>query len=397
MAKEALFIHDMDLDDDSEVIYEEDKEPDMDALLEQSQRQVNAMPAEGVDATEAYENIIKYYEHLGNRVITDTTSDAIMTFAYMRGYGRPLRYYHEVELNPDEGYMLDVEEFVREMGGYFIYWDITEFVTATPWGMLRFRVGHSPFLVLRSKIRFYTDSEYHFRKMKEWFFSLYSLKKKPAIKKNEIFVAYTYNGSLMTDKGTIKEYNIDVKKNYNDDLPLEAILNTVRAKDDSGLVLLHGKPGTGKTMFLRYLLGEMQKENKPLIYLDSSVVAQVSTSEFMGFLRDNKSSIFVIEDGEKLLKDRQCPALSTILNATDGLLGDFCQSKFIFTFNCSVSEIDSALLRKGRMDVMYEFKELCVEKAKQIWDGADKAMTLAELYNREENRFGEVTKKKVGF
>ena len=89
MAKETLFRYKIDLDDDREVICEEDKEPDMDALLERSQRQVNAMPAEGVNAIDAYENIVRYYEHLGERVISDTTSDAIMTFAYMRGLDVP--------------------------------------------------------------------------------------------------------------------------------------------------------------------------------------------------------------------------------------------------------------------------------------------------------------------
>jgi predicted AAA+ superfamily ATPase len=37
------------------------------------------------------------------------------------------------------------------------------------------------------------------------------------------------------------------------------IQQRLRKKEDKGIVLLHGLPGTGKTTYLRYLIGRIKK------------------------------------------------------------------------------------------------------------------------------------------
>lgn len=66
----------------------------------------------------------------------------------------------------------------------------------------------------------------------------------------------------------------------------------------------------------------------------------------------------VIEDAEDLLVSRDTnhnSGISMLLNLTDGLLGQSLGIQVICTFNTHVSNIDRALLRKGRLIALYEF------------------------------------------
>jgi hypothetical protein len=72
-----------------------------------------------------------------------------------------------------------------------------------------------------------------------------------------------------------------------------------------------------------------------------------------------------------------------------------------------LANIDSALLRKGRLLAMYEFKPLAAGKAKNLLQNLNAhdghalkpAMTLAEIYNaeREGFKFKKSGKPKIGF
>ena len=77
-----------------------------------------------------------------------------------------------------------------------------------------------------------------------------------------------------------------------------------------------------------------------------------------------------------------------ILNLTDGLLGESLGIKIVATFNTDLRKIDKALLRKGRLIALYEFKKLQQERAKLLLDSlghtdatVNAAMSLAEIYN----------------
>ena len=63
--------------------------------------------------------------------------------------------------------------------------------------------------------------------------------------------------------------------------------------------------------------------------------------------------------------------------------------QIIATFNCDLTKIDPALLRKGRLIANYEFNKLDLDSAKILSDklgfGTDavtEPMTLAEIYNQ---------------
>lgn len=193
---------------------------------------------------------------------------------------------------------------------------------------------------------------------------------------------------------------IDLSKNYNDDLPNNEIMDFVNS-DTSGLAILYGNPGCGKTSYIRHLIYE---SNKKFVYLDQSLFSYICEATFISFLVDHKDYVFILEDCEALLADRVTTGnsrLSTLLNISDGLLGDSLNIKFICTFNCPLSKLDEAIKRKGRLKIQYEFKPLCREKALALAEsiGVDLdsncKYSLAEIYNPADN--GVKDKKKIGF
>lgn len=191
----------------------------------------------------------------------------------------------------------------------------------------------------------------------------------------------------------IKHHSQDVLAQYNDDfLPIhDRILSTFNMLDKNGIVLLHGAPGTGKTTYLRYLIGVLQKEP---IYLPPDMAHHIASPEFVSFLADQSNSVLIVEDAENVLRTRAAggnQAVSNILNVSDGILGDALNLQIIATFNVEREEIDPALLRPGRLIAEYEFKALTVTKTTELMtklygssvEYSAPEMTLAEIYNHD--------------
>jgi ATP-dependent 26S proteasome regulatory subunit len=124
-------------------------------------------------------------------------------------------------------------------------------------------------------------------------------------------------------------------------------------------------------------------------------------------LIDHPNSIFVIEDAENIIIDRNhngSSSVSALLNLADGLLSDCLNIQIICSFNTDLSYVDSALMRKGRLIAKYEFAELEMSKAQALSNklGFSSAitlpMTLAAVYNQHEREFGAtVQRKTIGF
>src|SRR5688572_8720426 len=168
------------------------------------------------------------------------------------------------------------------------------------------------------------------------------------------------------------------------------IQSRLAKKDDKGIVLLHGLPGTGKTTYLRYLIGRLKKK---VLFLSTGVAVNIMDPDFMDLMIDNPNSILVIEDAENIIMDRRISgssSVSDLLNISDGLLADFLSVQLICTFNHAVSMVDSALMRKGRLIAKYEFGKLGVTKGQKLsrhlgFDTIiDKPMTIAEIANPNE-------------
>src|SRR5262249_3109982 len=144
------------------------------------------------------------------------------------------------------------------------------------------------------------------------------------------------------------------------------IRRRLRRKKDKGIVLLHGLPGTGKTTYLRHLVGKLKKR---VLFLSPAVARNLMDPEFLELLIDNPDTVVIIEDAENIIMDRRhssSPAISNLLNISDGLLADFLNVQLICTFNSSLTMVDNALLRKGRLIARYEFGKLSVAKGQRL-------------------------------
>ena len=256
-----------------------------------------------------------------------------------------------------------------------------------------------------SKILIYYSTTYSFSYIKELADDI--LKRLPYVKekdKSAKIQLVTYSNYYDTIESEIKATTVDIKKNYNDDFPVvyDKLVDFIHQRE-SGIALLSGSCGTGKTTLIRNLVTH---EEANYLFITPSVAASMGNPDFITFLMENKNSIFIMEDCEQLLQERTTNSWSTslanILNMTDGILSDIFNIKFICTFNAPETTIDPALLREGRCFVNYKFDKLKADKVailnKENNLGIPKDeicdMTLAELYNYSGKK---ETKKKIGF
>jgi hypothetical protein len=203
----------------------------------------------------------------------------------------------------------------------------------------------------------------------------------------------------------IKRTPLDIDRFYADDFKAvdQLIQRRLRRKNDKGIVLLHGLPGTGKTSYLRYLVGRIKKR---VLFLSPAIAANLVNPEFIELLVNNPNTVLVVEDAENIIMDRRqshSSAVSNLLNISDGLLADFLNVQLICTFNMALTQVDPALLRKGRLIARYEFGKLPVDKAQRLSDHLGhqeiitRPMTLAELANTGEHFETKPANTAIGF
>jgi len=236
--------------------------------------------------------------------------------------------------------------------------------------------------------------------------AIHKFKKRKQKQKPEISLLVNSMTGIETKSLQITRPKLSIEDNYNDDFKEihRAILKRLSRKNDKGLVLLHGKPGTGKTSYIRYLIASLKKD---VIFLPPSMASAITNPSLISILIDNPNSIFVIEDAENIVVDREkdgSSPVSVLLNISDGLLADCLNVQIICSFNTDISKIDSALMRKGRLIAKYEFKELDVEKAQKLSkklgfsDNIDQPIILTSIYNPEEKDFQQTrTRNPIGF
>ena len=217
-------------------------------------------------------------------------------------------------------------------------------------------------------------------------------------------IARSHNGFNL-EQMEVNKTAVNLAEHYNDDfLPIHArILERLNTEHDKGIVLLHGKPGTGKTSYIRHLIGEVKKD---VIFLPLFMAGALTEPGLISILTENPNSIFVIEDAENILVGRDThenSPVSTLLNISDGLLADCLNIQIICSFNTDLANIDRALLRKGRLIAKYDFSELSQKKAQSLSDKLgfqgqmSKAMTLADIYNPDDLEYEPSNKKAIGF
>jgi hypothetical protein len=205
------------------------------------------------------------------------------------------------------------------------------------------------------------------------------------------FRAARVNGSkkvsrvyMLTESGgryEMKSYDIDTPKmedldmHYGDGFEdFHGQLVERLTKKHKGVVLLHGRPGTGKTYYIRHLISEIQKADKLCIYIPSNIMDALMNPSTMSFIFDwirsnGNNAVILLEDAEALIKEREGGRTGTIanlLNISDGILNDITKVQIIATFNMQYHEVDSAMKRSQRLIAEKEFGNLTYDQARSL-------------------------------
>jgi ATP-dependent 26S proteasome regulatory subunit len=230
-------------------------------------------------------------------------------------------------------------------------------------------------------------------------------------KRPNIFMVNQDYGNFNFSKFNINlPEKFDLELNYGEDFPKvsEKMIKSLH-ENSSGLYMLHGVPGTGKTTYIRYLASVLKKD---VIFFPTSFVDEITNPSILSLLKKKTDCVMILEDAEKALTKRslsdQPSLVSTLLNMTDGILGDVLKLNVIVTYNCDRQDIDEALLRKGRLKAEYSFQGLKKHQAEKLIKTldldlkADDNMTLADIYyaKSDEELIGNIKtleKPKIGF
>ncbi len=138
-------------------------------------------------------------------------------------------------------------------------------------------------------------------------------------------------------------------------------------KSSDSVLLLIGKPGSGKTRFIRYLLKKLSKSFEDEYYkfcytTDPEVLS--NDKIFLDYI-SSKDSALILEDIDFNLKSRMSgnQFMYKLLTSSDGIIQDN-NSKIILSTNLpSTNDIDSALLREGRCFDVIHFRYLSLKES----------------------------------
>ncbi|MDX2106969.1 MAG: AAA family ATPase [Candidatus Melainabacteria bacterium] len=119
-------------------------------------------------------------------------------------------------------------------------------------------------------------------------------------------------------------------------------------------ILLHGKPGTGKTLTAMYLASAMKERTVLLVTGQGQQMIQSSCS----FAKWLEPSMVIIEDVDLIAQERSStgcntPLLLELMNEMDGLADD-CDVLFLLTTNRPEILEPALASRPGRIDQAYE-------------------------------------------
>jgi hypothetical protein len=268
-----------------------------------------------------------------------------------------------------------------------------------------------------------------------------------AVSEGKVFVLVpSPMGGLQAESIGIAASSLN-EENYNPETVegYKRVVADLKSENPLGrLAIFDGPPGTGKTFLIRALLADLpdvkflllpsnmtdelagptllstlmceSRKVQPNVPTTNKVPVQSkrlslsSIEELTKSLEDTYESIsamldsdlkieektvpivLIIEDADRCLASRatdNISAISSILNLSDGIIGNLLDLRIIATTNEAINEIDSALMRSGRLSERIEVNYLPVEKAKalytklggktaQKWD--KKFYPLADIY-----------------
>lgn len=231
----------------------------------------------------------------------------------------------------------------------------------TRWDDLTFRFGPRSYLYMdASRLVGYAESATEAEELVTRFRLAYSLPPKP--KGGSFHLITTGNNSISTETvplgpdTILDDATLALHYGYDSQQWNEQFTTDMRRRIH-GLTIFEGPPGTGKTSYLRHLMGVL-KETHRFYFIPTASLGVLSKPDFISFWaterrhHDKQKFVVILEDSDEALMTRAADnrdQVSAILNLSDGMLADFLRLQIICTINCRAADIDPALLRPGRL------------------------------------------------
>ena len=178
---------------------------------------------------------------------------------------------------------------------------------------------------------------------------------------------------------------------------------------DAGISILEGPPGTGKTSYLRHLMGTLKSTHR-FYFVPPGTMSVLSRPEFIGFWAiqrrryGEKKFVVILEDSDDAIMTRgrdNSEHVSALLNLSDGMLASFLQLQIICTINCAAADIDQALLRPGRLISQRVFGRLDYPAALRLAKSLGRSLPVASDYSLAEifaeAELAEIERPRIGF
>lgn len=229
------------------------------------------------------------------------------------------------------------------------------------------------------------------------------------------YVVGLNNNQFGLTSETLEQKECPIELNYGKEF-IKTNENIIKllTETNSGIIVLDGHQGTGKTAYIKYIINQLSK-HKDIIYVPRFLLTEMANPDFISFLRDQRESIIILEDADEILLNREdnlnTIIATNILSMTNGLLNDQLKIQIIATFNSERKYIDKKLLKEGKIIEDWTFKLLTPEQANLLasslgFDGSyDKNISLADVYEdfeskgkkNKKTKIRKTNKKRVGF
>ena len=183
------------------------------------------------------------------------------------------------------------------------------------------------------------------------------------------------------------------------------------------IAILHGPPGSGKTYIIRSLISSIP--GVQWVVVPQPLYAHLGDPDVISCFSTTKACnklpiVLVLEDADNVLAPRMADnasIVSSVLNLSDGILGQLLDIRILCTSNSELHEVDQAILRPGRLLKQVEVGLLDAEQAEAVHQrlvgrpagfSAKGFFSLAEVYStalggEEVSEHEHAPGRKVGF
>jgi hypothetical protein len=217
-------------------------------------------------------------------------------------------------------------------------------------------------------------NESHLKKVEEWTLALQDFIEFSEDEEGEIrpertnIISVGQNGYELNHLNLPKIELEDIEFFYNDETinRVEKLIKLIR-KGESGLTILWGERGSGKTTLSNYIISETENI---VIYIPLNMLdLTISSPDFFKFLKLRKNDILVIDDAEIQFSDyfsKNSFFTGNLLQLVDGLGSKNLNLNIILILNNkNLNEVDSNLLKCNNLLDVIKVENLSDEKSKE--------------------------------